>query len=53
MYSPKQKKCRGTEKQRLSSQVLRKLGDIDEGFHCEGCADSKTCWRSPICRLRD
>jgi len=28
--------------------VPHKLADIDEGFHGEGCADRKTCWRSPV-----
>jgi len=54
MYSVKQQKRRGTEKtQRLSSQVPLKLGEIDKGFHGEGCADRKTCCRSPMYGLRD
>jgi len=34
--------------QRLSSQVPHKLGEINKGFHDEGCADHKMCCRSLI-----
>jgi len=54
MYAVEQQKRRGTEKtQRLSSQVPHKLGEIDKGFHGEGCADRKTCCRGPMYELRD
>jgi len=37
----------------LSSQVPHKSGEIDKGFHDEGCADRKMCCPSPVYRLWD
>jgi len=54
MYSVKQQKRWGTEKTwKLSGQVPHKLGEIDKGFHGEGCADCKTCCHDPMYGLRD
>jgi len=53
MCSVKQQKCQGTEKTEVSSQVPHKLGEIDKGFHGEGCADRKTCCRGPMYELRN
>jgi len=47
-------KTPGHQKTRkLSSHVPHKIGEIDEGFHGEGCADHKTCCRSAMYGLRD
>jgi len=54
MYSVKQQRRRGTEEtQKLSNQVPHKVGEIDKGFHGEGCVDRKSCCRGPMYGLRD